>query len=248
MNYCEACGKDEVDVLESFSCKYCQLSLCVNCLDVHEEECPYHHSREDTEADPKLLLRAEKKLKLLVRKWEGNCYSLACAFLKHKLVKGVARYGHWRGPVSPQCKMFFNSWQAMGWSNHGWVEMPDNKICDPTRWVFEAVEPYIFIGVDHDDYYDVNGNRWYATLERPVPVAKPGDRTIKSPKEKELKDFVHKRLLRSNTKVTLQQACWIGNRPPDEMFPYTKQIYLWLKVEGKLAYVPIENQLLVLNK
>ena len=36
---------------------------------------------------------------------------------------------------------------------HGWIVTNEDEVVDPTRWVFENVEPYIFVGIDdHADF------------------------------------------------------------------------------------------------
>jgi len=82
--------------------------------------------------------------------WKGNCHAIACEVVKAGLVEGEAVYGHWRGPVA-KTSMFYRENSGLGICRHGWVETADGFILDPTRWVFEDTEPYIFIG---DPEYD----------------------------------------------------------------------------------------------
>lgn len=83
--------------------------------------------------------------------WEGRCYEIATKLVKVGLVRGVAVYGHWIGPISPKSK--FAPKASVGFAQHGWIvldadayEMDKGAVLDPTRWAFEAVQPYIFVG------------------------------------------------------------------------------------------------------
>jgi len=86
-----------------------------------------------------------------VEKWPGNCHAIAHAIVKAKLVDGIAVYGHWTGPVHPQSSFYSRS--KAGFCRHGWVELADGRVLDPTRWVFENVKPYLYIGDPADFDY-----------------------------------------------------------------------------------------------
>jgi len=92
----------------------------------------------------------EDAIGLVAEDWKGNCYAVACDIVKVGLVKGEAVYGHWRGRVA-KTSMFHREDDALGICRHGWVETDEGFIFDPTRWVFEDAEPYIFVG---DPEYD----------------------------------------------------------------------------------------------
>jgi hypothetical protein len=168
-------------------------------------------------------------------------------FLEHKLIKGVPRYGHWLGPVASGSQ-FFSAHVTLGWSNHGWIELPDKRICDPTRWVFEDTDPYVFLGEDTEGFYDINGNKFFAAQPRPIPKFKKSDKVIEEPKDKQLTLFIKNQLLKGTPKITLPQCFWLANRPPDELAPHTKEIYQWLVDTKRKAWIPVENGLLVLGK
>lgn len=91
-----------------------------------------------------------------VEQWNGNCYAIACAMLRAKLVRGRPAYGHWLGRVHP--KSSFASKRGLPFVRHGWIVLDERgahgqrpgRVLDPTRWVFEAVEPYLYIGAPPD--------------------------------------------------------------------------------------------------
>lgn len=80
-------------------------------------------------------------------KWKGNCYAVATAIHKAGLIDGKVEYGFWLGPIAEG-----SHFENRPLTRHGWVRLPDKTIYDPTRWVFENVAPYIYVG--EDDHYD----------------------------------------------------------------------------------------------
>ena len=49
-------------------------------------------------------------------------------------------------------------------TDHGWIELDDGNICDPTRWTLDDTEPDIYVGPMTGEY-DLNGARWERELE-----------------------------------------------------------------------------------
>lgn len=90
---------------------------------------------------PLTVKRVEKVIGQRASKWKGNCYGIAGALVAKKLVEGVAVYGLYHGHIA-KTSMF----AGQPFARHGWVLAPDGTVIDPTRWVFEDVEPYIFEG------------------------------------------------------------------------------------------------------
>lgn len=82
--------------------------------------------------------------------WVARCYEISCAIVKTGLVDGDAVYGHWVGPVAP--KSHFADRSGLPFVPHGWILLKDGRVFDPTRWVFEAVTPYLFIGEPPDSW------------------------------------------------------------------------------------------------
>ena len=80
------------------------------------------------------LAQAEAALGEPAARWEMRCYEIASRLVHARAVEGKAVYGHWRGPVHPAAP--FTSVVVV---RHGWINLPDGRICDPTRWVFEQV-------------------------------------------------------------------------------------------------------------
>jgi hypothetical protein len=87
-----------------------------------------------------------KLIGIKVKDWPGNCYSVAVNIVESGLVEGRPEYGIWQGEIAPGS--YFDDRPI---ARHGWVRLPDGQVLDPTRWVFEGVDPYIYIG-SGDDY------------------------------------------------------------------------------------------------
>ena len=83
-----------------------------------------------------------------IENWPGQCYGIASALLRHSIVTDETaelRYGHWTGPVSEDCSV--ESFKSGPFQRHGWVAIlgdDESRIIDPTRWVFEGRDPYIY--------------------------------------------------------------------------------------------------------
>jgi len=94
----------------------------------------------------------ENAIGVPVKDWSGQCYAVACAILRAKLLKGRPAYGHWIGDVHPKSPFYERT--RVPFQRHGWIVVEERGphaerpglIVDPTRWVFEAKEPYIFVG------------------------------------------------------------------------------------------------------
>ena len=115
-----------------------------------------------------------------VNKWKGNCYCVASKIVNEQIIDDDCRavYGHYLGPVSS--KSYFKSYRGMPFINHGWIVLSNGDIVDPTRWVFEAKEPYIAFMDSMDDVaveeYDEGGNEWRRENQNPPPKYRKGDR------------------------------------------------------------------------
>jgi hypothetical protein len=89
-----------------------------------------------------------ERIEVPLARWAGNCYGIALAMVEAGLVPSGSRavYGHWLGPIDDRST--FASRQGLGLTGHGWVETPGGQVLDPTRWAFENVDPYLYVGGD----------------------------------------------------------------------------------------------------
>lgn len=178
--------------------------------------------------------------------WPGNCHSIACDMCAAGLVPGgKPRYGHYHGPIAPGT-MFYKREIV----RHGWIEAPDGQIVDPTRWVFEGAEPYVFQGWDEDGYYDTGGNqiRYMLMSGRPMPKYDPEARQFDVPNTEA--GVIMKLVLggHEGDKVSFNQLIYLANLPPNfEEEDIVRDIYRWLQGEGLQALIPMDNRDLILG-
>lgn len=83
------------------------------------------------------------------KKWVGHCFAISCQLVEHGIFKGKAVFGKYYGPVNEGS--FFEGKPHI---QHGWIETKEGKIIDSTRWVFENVEPYIYVSDTSNSEYD----------------------------------------------------------------------------------------------
>lgn len=97
-----------------------------------------------------------KRIDIPLDRWPLNCFAVAQACVEAGVLPGRAVYGMYFGPVA-EASPFADKALA----RHGWIEAAEldgnaRLVIDPTRWVFEAAEPYIYHGVSRpvpgDDY------------------------------------------------------------------------------------------------
>lgn len=97
------------------------------------------------------LKACEKTLGEKAETWIARCYEISCRIVEAGLVKGEAVYGHWLGPVHHRSHFAERS-KSLPFIQHGWIRLEDGTVLDPTRWVFEARKPYLYEGVEPDDF------------------------------------------------------------------------------------------------
>lgn len=80
--------------------------------------------------------------------WVDNCYALAMS-----IEREIPEYGFtviegvWIGEVA-ETSYFRSLVDQLGVKElaHWWLELPDGRVYDPTRWLFEGAEPYVYVG------------------------------------------------------------------------------------------------------
>lgn len=152
--------------------------------------------------------------------WKGNCYAIATAIVEDGLIEGKAEYGVWEGPIA-EGSYFYGKLI----SRHGWIRLPDGQICDPTRWVFENVAPYIYVGPD--DYYDMGAARL-----REQFGYEPASENL-------VLDFLDDPELFADNRKLLHR---LGNTPP-QAYPFLMaEVYEALDRMGFSVLIPIDYQ------
>lgn len=199
---------------------------------------------------PPSLAEAVRRIDLPANEWAGNCYALACYFVKYGLVKGTAVYGHWTGEVHPES--YFGARAHSPFIQHGWVLLENGNIVDPTRWAFEAKEPYIHIGPPSSEY-DEGGNQFKAALRRPPPSFNPDDQTVEltsgilpTAPWKFLEDLLRIDISEQEPgRITIEQLFWVANLPVRDLGRHAEAIYSAFEKVGMGAAIPKDNREMV---
>jgi hypothetical protein len=175
--------------------------------------------------------------------WVARCYEIACHAAK--LYDGaVAVYGHWLGDVEPES--FFGSSRMLPFIQHGWVLLADGRILDPTRWVFEAVEPYIWAG-ENDGSYDEGGNGWRKAMHPDAPAYDPHEEQVDRTKVGMLEWVALVRLAMGEQADMQEPLCfpqllWVANLPPADMGALAPDVYRALDKMKLLSLMPLDNR------
>lgn len=186
--------------------------------------------------------KVAKKIKIKTEDWAGNCYGIASACLRHKVVEGKLCYGHWIGPISKFSKFAKNI--SIGFAHHGWIELKNGGIFDPTRWAFEMVEPYIYVG--KNDHYDMGGNQYLAENRTPPPTFDINAELIELNFKSSACDIFVKELLKDHrtkteNKYTSTQIHWLVTLSLPELGPFASAIYD-AAIKAKMGgFIPIDN-------
>ena len=165
--------------------------------------------------------------------WHGKCSQLAhtaIAVLGH----GNYAYGHYHGDVDPD-----GFWENRAFQRHGWVLLDDGRVLDPTRWSFENVEPYIYIG-ENDSDYDEGGNAVRTAFRMPCPNVEDGDPA-------DLEEIMSSRYFFEEltgtpfNKITRQQAAWVASESYDRLGFAVAPVYETLIANDLQVFIPIDN-------
>jgi len=171
-------------------------------------------------------------------KWPGRCYEIAGLCKLAGVVKGLLCYGHYIGPVTPG-----TLFAGKPIVRHGWVELKDYRVWDPTRWVIEGRSPYIYTGTGED--YDYGGQRLLEMMQRPAPTPLPAKAIphYRLRLDKPVLAWLGKNLgvTRFYGGISLDQAHWIANLPLRTLGEMARPIYLELKRLRLEARVPLDH-------
>lgn len=187
--------------------------------------------------------------------WEGQCYGMACIAADLLGDGAVAVYGHYLGEVDPDG--YWGDKGVAGFVQHGWVLLKDGRVLDPTRWSFENVEPYIFLGEPGGDY-DEGGNGFRQAMRGPPPkwrwdpddnAAKPVSLTTVTSQA----DPVYMKIawmlgpdqirFGANLVITTEQLFYVANTHYDMLAPVQKAIYDAFAAVSWAEAVPLDNRL-----
>lgn len=184
-------------------------------------------------------------------RWPGNCYGIAQACVWKRVVRGRLCYGMWLGPVAAG-----SPFAGRALSRHGWVERPDGQVWDPTRWVFEAAKPYIYVGPS--DHYDFGMNRVRGLLRGAPPGPGKAELTLELPVSAAVlvgpilalkpEDFEIDARRRTYVHLTRVQVFYLANTPLHDLSEQAKPIFRAIVAAGCDVMIPMDNRERVLGK
>ncbi len=178
-----------------------------------------------------------------VESWPGNCYAIATQMVATDIIEGRAVHGHWLGDVAPD-SMFYRRFTDAGIVPHGWIEdFSVGMIVDPTRWVFEAVEPYIFEG--DDEFYDEGGDELRSMMEGQAPLWTPDDEHERYSLQGLPESIIV--ALGRPPDVTTAQTFWLANLSRVSLGEDIEAVYHWLIEHDREALIPIDNRRKILG-
>ena len=179
--------------------------------------------------------------------WVGRCYEIACRVIKTGLVIGEDVFGAWTGPI--HADSFF---AGRPFTQHGWILTPDDQIVDPTRFVFEAAEPYIFAGPReaHLAEYDRGARRINRALlgDHPPPVVEDGEDLFHVEFEGFGHDYVWMIFGQDcKSQLSWMQLHWLAHRTPEELGEAAKPVLEGIIAAGKAGLIPFDTRIEVLG-
>lgn len=195
----------------------------------------------------------EKAIGIPAKQWVSRCHEIACAVVESGLVKGRAVYGMYLGPVDEDS--YFN--HKAPCQRHGWVKLSKGRVLDPTRWVFENLPPYIYVGPGKD--YDEGANRLRAALRQPCPEPGTPGFDTGQPDQKlwvseacaaHLKALANNQGEREQLCITLPFSVlhWLCNEAVVNLEPHAREFFVAVANKGSKAMIPIDNWLRVMEE
>jgi len=184
-------------------------------------------------------------IKLSTDTWPGNCFGVATELVKAGLA-WRCQYGCYTGQIHAD-----SLFSGRPFSRHGWALLDEKSktIVDPTRWVFEAVPPYIavieFTDPRFGDYSLGAASLRHGNAALPTaPEFDPEDRP-RSLSDCKFPPGVAEAVeaLFGGDRGSFRQFHWLAHRTPDELGIFAKPIYAGLITAGMGAWIPVDYKL-----
>lgn len=183
-----------------------------------------------------------KRLGIPLSKWPGNCMMIAQACYDKGLVPKTSKvcYGMYHGPISPRSRF-----GERDFSHHAWIELPEFKIYDPTRWAFTDTEPEIWIGSGRHPDYDLGSCTLSPYSLAPAPAVSLPPLFKMTPQQMQ----TVKRLFPSVQPdgLDMGQWRWLAHQHPDKVGKDAAVIYKLLCRKGYSGIIPIDLKRYVLG-
>lgn len=170
-------------------------------------------------------------------KWIANCYYISTLLVKYGVVEGKAVFGKYHGYVNKKSPFYGNTF-----INHGWVETPNGEIIDPTRWVFESKEPYIYESFIKNIDYDRGSNVIKKLLKVDAPSFNENSKVVDI--ENLQIEAIFKELLKEkkeNKKISIEQLIWVGSLSLGDLNYFAKPLFAWYKDNALSVFIPVDN-------
>jgi len=176
-------------------------------------------------------------------KWPGRCHEIACGINRELKLGWQECYGGYLGKVNPGG--LFVPGKSI--NRHGWLKTPDGRVFDPTRWVFEVVEPYIYCEVNDLDY-DYGMERIKAAIFPEPPPDDEGEkkRVDFAMSDRLLADWLSE-VFPNYPSLTIKQVAWLANKGPRYLGDKAKPVYEKIVEVGHRAFIPIDYQVAILG-
>lgn len=186
-----------------------------------------------------------KEIEVDYNSWVARCFEISSYIVKADLIEGKAVFGKYHGKIHKD-SFFADS----RFPNHGWILTKHNYIIDPTRWVFEATEPYIYICDADNPEYDRGSNVLKSILSplRNTPSFDSSSRVIEI--ENEEIEHLFSQLLKDKkepNKISINQILAIASSSLPELGEAAKPIFQWLSDNKLKAFIPIDNYEIVME-
>jgi len=168
-------------------------------------------------------------------KWTGRCFEIATKIYKSGLVPKNSRvvYGLWLGIIKDN-----NVFSGRPFTHHGWIELDDGTIYDPTRFVFENKNPYVWIGINAGEY-DVGGNNYREKYQAPRPKPKGTIFVITKVQAEIIKALIP---VGEKRKIYLSDCFWLANLSLNTLGINAGAVYKVLISLGQGCLIPIDNR------
>lgn len=188
------------------------------------------------------ISKIEKTINWKSKDWSGHCHAVANEILNAGIINGRLVYGQFLGDINKNSIFFGNPFP-----HHGWIELDNGDIFDPTRWSFEDKEPYIFIGKNTGEY-DEGGDKLREALSIPKPEYDSSDKQKDIPNTFQAE--IYRNLLgipKSRNQTCISEIMWAANLSRKELGTIIKPIYEFIDSIGLSVFIPLDNKILILK-
>lgn len=180
-----------------------------------------------------------KIIEFPVDDWPGNCFGVASGIAEAIDWPGRVVYGLWWGTIHEDSH--FNQRVC----SHGWMQWGE-WVVDPTRWVFESKDPYVYEGPVGPEY-DEGGRKLHEVLADKIGPPDPSDgRTIEEEVPEEIRAML-RTYVEFPDKPTTAQLGWVASRDFRVLGKFAKPFFEWLVSNERQVLIPIDSRKRVLE-